>query len=179
MSFLPNFFSDPALRARQDVLDAQWNSLRAAYSVCDNTPDSSFSEFTTDYNSWKRFYDSESDWSSNSNNATNVWQTTAKSWSDRLTSWGCSGTATLSVGSVGSDTPDPTQGIPGIKAAPPDTTNFLTQAKDAIGSAGQGLWSDISTVGYLILAVVVLIVFGLVYILTHAKLSGPGIGSVG
>lgn len=161
------------------MLDSQWNSLKAAYSVCDNTPDSSFSEFTTDFNNWKTFYKSGTDWSSDANNATNIWQNTAKSWSDRLNQWGCTGTATLSPGSVGADQPDPTGGIPGIKTAPPDTQSIWQQAKTAIGEAGSGLWSEISFVGWAILGVVVLLVFGLVYILTHTKVSVPGVGSIG
>lgn len=179
MSLGDYIFTDPQLKARQDVLAAQWNSLKAAYSVCDNTPDSSFSEFTTDYNNWTTFYKSGTDWSSDANNATNVWQATAKSWSDRLNQWGCNGTAALSPGSVGSDQPDPTGGIPGIKTPPPDTKSIIQQAKDALGNASQGLWSDISFIGYMILGVVVLIVFGLIYVLTHVKASAPGVGSIG
>lgn len=179
MSLGDYIFTDPALKARQDVLAAQWNSLRAAFSVCDNTPDSSFSEFQTDYTNWTTFYNSGTDWSSDANNATNTWQTTAKSWADRLNQWGCNGTATLSPGSVGSDQPDPTGGIPGIKTAPPDTTSLLEQAKNAIGNAGNGLWSDITTIGWAILGVLVLIVFGLIYVLTHVKISLPAYGSIG
>lgn len=175
-----NFFSDPALRTRQDQLDADWNSAWAVVQTCDGVPASSFSGFTTDRANWKQFYDSGSDWSSDSYNATNEWQNRLKGWTDQFNQWGCTGNFTLTPGTVGADDPTPEEnGVPGVKTAPPDKESIVEQAKDAIGSAGKGLWSDISTVGYIILGVVLLLIFGLIYVLTHVKASAPGVGSIG
>jgi hypothetical protein len=175
-----NFFSDPALKARQDQLDADWNSAWAVVQTCDNVPASSFSGFSTDRINWKQFYDSGSDWSSDSNNATNEWQARLKTWTDQFRQWGCTGNFSLTPGTVGADDPTPeNNGIPAVKTPPPDTKSILEQAKDAVGKAGQGLWSDISFIGYAILATVLLVVFGLIYVLTHAKVSAPGVGSIG
>ena len=175
-----NFFSDPALRARQDQLDADWNSAWAVVQTCDAVPASSFSGFATDRSNWKQFYDSGSDWSSDSYNATNEWQNRLKTWTDQFRQWGCTGSFALTPGTVGADDPTPEEnGIPGVKDAPPDKQSIVEQAKDAIGNAGQGLWSNITTIGWVILGVVVLIVFGLIYTLTHVKASAPGVGSIG
>lgn len=175
-----NFFSDPALKARQDQLDADWNSAWAVVQTCDGVPASTFSGFSTDRANWKTFYDSGSDWSSDSYNATNEWQARLKTYTDQFKQWGCTGSFALTPGTVGADDPTPeNNGVPGIKAPPPDQQSFFSQAKDAIGNAEQGLWSSITTVGWVILGVVVLLIFGLVYVLTHVKVSSPQYGSIG
>ncbi len=175
-----NFFSDPALRTRQDQLDADWNSAWAVVQTCDAVPASSFSGFATDRANWKQFYDSGSDWSSDSYNATNEWQSRLKGWTDQFRQWGCTGSFSLSPGTVGADDPTPEEnGIPGIKNPPPDKTGLLTKAKDAIGNAANGLWSDVTTIGWVILGVMVLLIMGTVYLLTHVKVASPQYGSIG
>ena len=163
-----NIFSDPKLRTRQDQLNAQFNSLWAAYQNCDNTPDSSFPEFISDRNAWKEFYDSGSDWTADSNNATNLWQTKAKEWADKLSGWGCSGNFDVT------DTTTPS-GIPGVKEAPPDEESALSKAAKAAAGAGGsffgGLWSSIKTVGWVAVGLVVLVLGLVVYLLTHAKVK--------
>ncbi len=124
MGFLPNVFSDPVLKARQDQLDAQWRSLKALYDTCDQTPDSAFSEFATDFKNWKEFYESGSDWSDDSKSTTDGWQRQAQEWSSRLTGWGCYGTA----GSA--DLGQSDGAIPTVKDPPPDEPGFL----DKLGS---------------------------------------------
>jgi len=163
-----NIFSDPKLRARQDQLNAQWISLWAAWQNCDNTPDSAFPEFVSDRNAWNEFYDSGSDWTADSNNATNVWQAKAKEWADKLGSWGCSGNFDVT------DVSSPS-GIPGVKEPPPDEQSALSKAGDAISKVGGGflggLWSSIKTVGWVAVGLVVLVLGLVVYLLTHAKVK--------
>ena len=173
------FFTDPALKARQDQLDADWNSAWAVVQTCDGVPASSFSGFATDRNNWKVFYGSGTDWSSDAFNATNEWQTRLKTWTDQFNQWGCTGNFSLTPGTVGADDPMPeNNGVPAIKTAPPDKPSVWQEAKEAIGEAGNGLWSDITTIGWVILGVVVLIILGLVYVLPRVKLSTPQ-GSLG
>lgn len=167
---LINVFSDPKLRARQDQLDAQWKSLRAVYQMCDQTPDSAFAEFSTDFRAWSEFYDSGSDWSSDSNNATNVWQSKAKEWADKLTGWGCYGNFDSS-GVTNS-------GVPGVKNPPPDEKSILESVTDSVSSAGSDFFGTLSTIGWVAVVLFVLILGMVVYVLTHAKASTP-YGNIG
>lgn len=171
MSVLPNIFSDPKLRARQDQLAAQWNSLWAAYQQCDQTPDSSFAEFATDRRLWQEFYDSGSDWSSNSQNATNEWQAKAKEWADKLSGWGC----------MGNDSnPDlGYSGIPGVKDPPPDDPGVLADLATAASAPVNGLFDTLKTIGWVTVGIIVIILGLAVYALTHVKASNPMYGSIG
>ena len=169
-----NLFTDAKLRSRQDILDAQWNSLKATYGTCDQTPDAAFAEFATDYRLWKDFYDSESDWSSDSFNATNVWQDKAKEWSTRIAGWGCSGNFILSDGAQSTDY----SGIPGVKDVPPDEQSLLGKAADTITGLEGSIWDRLATVGWIAVGLVVLLIGGAIYLLTHVKVSAPQ-GSIG
>ncbi len=165
-----NLFSDPKLRTRQDQLNAQWNSLLSVYQTCDNTPDSAFSEFITDLKAWRTFYDSESDWSSSSANATNEWQAKALDWTSRLSEWGCTGNQDGEYG-----TPN---GIPGVKEPPPDSTSILDDAKAVVSGGADSFFGSLATVGWVATGLAILIVIGIVYLLTHVSASTP-YGSVG
>jgi hypothetical protein len=172
-----NIFSDPKLRTRQDQLDGQWYSLLQVVQFCDNVPDSSFSNFTSDLRAWQAFYESGSDWSSSSENATNDWQAKALEWSKQLNAWGCTGNIS------GSDSTQ--SGIPGVKTPPPDQGDFLDKAVDAAkGLADKAtgpldaIWNRIATVGWVALGLIVLILGLAVYSLTHVKANTP-YGSVG
>jgi hypothetical protein len=171
MSLFPDLFVDPSLRARQDQLNATWNGLRASYTICQNTPDASFAEFTTDYNGWQAFYASESDWTTDSFNATNSWQQKAVQWSNNFTAWGCTGN---DPDNSDSSTPS---GIPGVTAPPADEQGALASAAAALEapatSALSSIWSTISTIGWVAVGLAVLIVFALVYTITHAKIATP------
>lgn len=119
MSFL-NIFSDPELRARQDVLDGQWNGLWGTYNAtCSNGLGNAFPEFATDYNAWKAFYSSESDYTTASKHTTDEWQSKAQEWSKRLKDYGCGDS------SLGNDL-----GIPGVKDNPADQKGSLDELKD-------------------------------------------------
>jgi len=173
-----NVFSDPALRARQDVLDGQWNSARAVFGTCDSTPDSAFSEFTTDYNNWKSFYNSGSDWSTDSANATNTWQAQLKSWTDKFAQWGCTGNFTLTPGSVGADDAPEPDYIPKIKKPPPDQPRLLSRIGQQVKDGAQSFWSTLTTIGWVAVGLAILLGLGLIYLLTHVRVSTPQ-GSLG
>lgn len=171
MSLFPDLFVDPSLRARQDQLNAQWNSLRASYTLCNNTPDAAFAEFATDYASWQTFYASESDWSSDSFNATNSWQQKAVQWSNNMKAWGCTGND-----EDNSDASTPS-GIPGISAPPTDEQGAVGKAASSVGDAVKnafaGVWNTLTTIGWVAVGLVVLILGGIVYLLTHTNVSTP------
>ncbi len=162
---LLNLFSDPKLRARQDQLNAQWNSLLSVYQTCDNTPDSAFSEFATDLRAWRTFYDSEADWSSSSANATNEWQAKALEWTQRLSEWGCTGNQDGEYG-----TPN---GIPGVKTPPPDSTSVLEDVKGLATGAADSIWSRLMTAGWVVTGMFVLLIVGIIYLLTHVTANTP------
>ena len=170
MSLFPDLFVDPSLRARQDQLNAQWNAMRASFSMCQNTPDASFAEFVTDYNAWKAFYDSESDWSSDSFNATNVWQTKAVQWSNNFNAWGCTGNA---------DDAPPTapSGIPDVAPAPADEQGVVGKAAasfgDTVKNALAGVWNTWKVVGWVAVGFAVLLLGGIIYLFTHTNVSTP------
>jgi|SRR5882672_2669530 len=171
MDFLDplNLWSDPQTRARQDQLNAQWNALWGVWQNCDNTPDSAFAEFATDLKAWREFYNSASDFSAASINATNSWQQKAKDWSDKLTGWGC-------TGNQSSD--DLPSGIPGVKAPPPDEQSLLSKATSGVGNSVSSFLSTLTTIGWVAVGIVVFLVLGIIYTLTHVKVSSPT-GSIG
>lgn len=156
MSILPNVFSDPKLRARQDQLDAQWNSLWATWNACNDTPDSAFPEFATDRRLWKDFYDSETDWSASAKTATDEWQVKAASWASKLSGW-CGGGSS--------------SGIPTIGAAPPDDVTLV----DRVLEAPKQAINLVATLSYVAVGFAVLVVLGIIYISTKGKVSGYGV----
>lgn len=162
-----NVFSDSKLRARQDTLDAQWNALRATFNTCNNTPDAAFPEFSTDYKNWSAFYASESDWSADSNNATNVWQATAKDWADKMGMWGCTG----NFDSVIQQGPS---GIPGVKVPPPDQAGFISDISSGVKNTVSDFWNSLTTMGWVLAGVVVIMVIGLVYMVVHVNPATAG-----
>ncbi len=162
-----NVISDPALKARQDELDAQWSSLSALYSGCDQTPDNAFAEFSTDLRLWREFYASGSDWSASSKTATDTWQTKAQDWSRRLQGWGCYGTA-------GSDQLDAGSGaIPTVKDPPPDAPGLLDNLKALDPLPEIEKWAE--GVGLIVVGVVVLVIIAIVYITTKGHAKGYGV----
>jgi len=165
-------FVDPKLRARQDQLDGQWKSLKAAWTACQNTPDSSFAEFATDFNGWSDFYASESDWSSASKSATDEWQTKAQDWSNKLTSWGCNGNWDnfQIVSANGSDA----NGIPTIKDPPPNDPGLLDTVLGGIKKVTDPVTSTASTIGWVAVSLFVLIIFAIVWIVTKGRFEGFG-----
>ena len=171
MSILPNLFSDPVLRTRQDQLNAQWNSLRASYTLCQNTPDASFAEWATDYAAWQEFYNSESDWSTNSFNATNEWQAKAADWASKFASWGCTGNDPDYEAGVPS-------GIPGVKPPPADQQSLIDKAGQIVSDDVGGVTSTIKTIGWIAVGVLVLIIVGLIYLIPRTKVSTPS-GGIG
>lgn len=177
MGILPDFFVDEKLRASQDVLDGQWKSLNGLQSRCDGVPDSSWVEFVNDFRNWQEFYASESDWSADAHNATNVWQAKAKEWAEKFSAWGCVGT----VGSVGGIYIEPEtgpNGIPGVKEPPPDTQSIVARAGEAYKEAAGGFLSSLKTIGWVSVGIIVLIVLCLGYVLTKTTISLPQ-GSIG
>lgn len=162
MSFLPNVFSDPVLKARQDQLDGQWKSLWALYQGCDQTPDNAFSQFVNDKRAWDEFYDSGSDWSDDSKHATDNWQLKAQEWAGRLNGWGCYGTS----GSANLDTGS--SGIPTIKDPPKDEPSFLDKLTDSSKTY-------FTTVGIVGVALFVFVILAIVFVLSKGKASGFGV----
>src|SRR5260221_10488487 len=143
MGILPDFFVDEKLRARQDQLDAQWQAL---YNLrCESLPTSASVEFDTDFNNWRVFYDSESDWSSGSKSATDEWQTKAKEWATRLATYGCGGSVQINNIDVISATGD--KGIPSIKNNPADDPSLLDTLAHVRDVATKPFTDAASTVG--------------------------------
>lgn len=139
-----NFFSDPELRARQDVLNAQWNSLWGTYqATCSNGLGNAFPEFATNYSDWKEFYDSGSDWSGASKHSTDEWQTKAQEWASRLKDYGCG------------DSQYSDRGIPGVKDNPEDQPGLIDKLA---GAAKTGAYAWVFTI-VLILAAVVFVIY--------------------
>lgn len=170
-----NVFSDPALKARQDILDAQWNSLWSIYQGCDNAPNNTFSEFVTERTAWKEFYDSGSDWSASSKAATDQWQSKAQEWASQFTSWGCNG----NLGSVnGVSIPADVNSIPTVKDPPPDGPSFIDTALQTFQKTESSILSPFATIGWVAVGLAVLIILALVWSLTkgHAKGYGVEIG---
>ena len=157
-----NFFSDPELRARQDVLDGQWKSLWGTYNAtCSNGLGNAFPEFATDKANWDAFYDSESDWSSASKHETDIWQTKAQEWAKRLKDYGC-GDSTYSD-----------LGIPGVKDPPPDQPGLFDKAIDAAKSGAK--WYA-AAVGGVAIAILIAIV-AMVYFLSKSNLNVSAVGT--
>jgi hypothetical protein len=169
MPFLPNIFSDPALKARQDVLHAQWTSIHKLSLSCEGLTTESWHQLETDWLNWKEFYESGSDWSSSSEKATNEWQVKAQEWTARLNSAGCRGST------VGDDIVTPDTGIPGVKDPPPLTPDFLDEVTDGFTQITDAATSPFKTLGWVATGIVVLIIVGLVIVLTKGKASGYGV----
>lgn len=159
-----NIFSDPELRARQDILDAQWNGLWGTYNAtCTNGLGNAFPEFATDYNGWKDFYGSESDYTTASKHTTDEWQSKAQEWSKRLADYGC---GDKSYGDLG---------IPGVKDNPEDTKGALDELKDTVLAPFRFVEHLTIGIGLLIAAIVI----GLIWFLNKRNFSiAPTGGSV-
>jgi hypothetical protein len=149
---MPNFFSDPELRARQDVLNAQWNGLWGTYNAtCSNGLGNAFPEFATDKRNWDDFYGSESDWSSASKHATDEWQTKAQEWAKRLKDYGCG------------DNQYSDLGIPGVKDNPEDRPGVL----DALETGVKTYVAGVGVVVLLVLAAAL----AAIYFLSKSKVG--------
>lgn len=145
---MPNFFSDPELRARQTQLNAQWSSLWATYqSTCENGLGNAFPEFASDYRAWQDFYESESDWSSASKHETDIHQTKAQEWSKRLANYGC-GDKSLSD-----------LGIPGVKDPPADPKGFTDKLADIASKPFEFVKNLTIGIGILIAVIVLALIW--------------------
>jgi hypothetical protein len=173
MSILPDIFVDPKLRARQNQLDAQWKALRSSFQTCDATPDSSFAEFTTDFDNWSAFYATESDWSAGSKSATDEWQTKAQDWSNRLRSWGCTGS--FDGFNVVSALGDTSSGIPTVKDPPPDDPGLLDSVLSGVHKVTDPVTSTAATIGWVAVGLLILIIGSIVWIVTRGAYSGYGV----
>ena len=160
---------DSALKARQDQLDAQWSSVSALYSGCDQTPDSAFAEFATDLSAWRAFYASGSDWSADSKTATDEWQTKLQDWTNRLTGWGCYGTAGPDELAAGSGA------IPTVKDPPPDAPGIVDSVLATLKKTENAALSPFSTIGWVAVGIVVLVVLAIVWITTKGRAKGYGV----
>jgi hypothetical protein len=171
MSLFPNIVSNPALRARQDQLDAQWSSLNGIQQNCSDLPSQAWVQFVNDLRNWREFYDSGSDWSQSSEQATNDWQIKAQEWTTRMAASGCGGTA----GSVGDTYIPAAGGIPTIKDPPPLSQGLLDEASDAFKKGTDALESPFKTLGWVAVGIVVLIIVAVIWISTRGHASGYGV----
>jgi hypothetical protein len=159
-----NIFSDSELRARQDVLDGQWNGLWGTYNAtCTNGLGNAFPAFATDYNNWKTFYSSESDYTTASKHTTDQWQSKAQEWAQRLKDYGCGDS------SLGNDL-----GIPGVKDNPADQEGTL----DKLEKLALAPFNYIKNLTIGIGILVLIAVLALVYFINRRNfsLSQSGIG---
>jgi hypothetical protein len=168
MSFLPNVFSDPALRARQDQLNSQWVGLNDTIGSCGLTASSApaFQQFYADFAAWQEFYGSGSDYTTASKHATDEWQDKLKEYTRTLLPY-CS----IASPDAGGDAY-----IPGVKDNPADEPSLLDKLGDEAGKPF--LWvEDVALkVGIGLIIVVVLILGTLVYVSTKGKVKAGAHG---
>jgi hypothetical protein len=171
MSILPNFFSDPQLRARQDQMNSQWFALNDTVNNCqlDPTTSSLFNQFSADFYAWQQFYGSESDWTTASRNATNDWQQKLQDYTKSI------GNA-CAFGADGSGAY-----IPTVKDPPPDTQSpgLLTELKNDAAAPFNWLEGLVTKIGIGLLILVIVIVGAVVLFSTkgHAEGFGVKVGS--
>jgi hypothetical protein len=164
---------DQKLRARQDLLDGQWKSLKAAFTTCGDTPDSWFAEFSTDFAAWSDFYASESDWSSGSKSATDEWQTKAQDWSNKLSTLGCTGNwdNINTVSALGQTS----SGIPTVKDPPPDDPGLLDSVLAGVHKVTDPVTNTAATIGWVAVGLMIVIIAAIVWIITKGSVSGYGV----
>lgn len=166
-----NVFQDTELVQRQKQLDATWKSLNAAQQHCDGLPDTQWVEFVNNFEGWKEFYDSGSDWSSDSKHATDEWQRIAGEWSRKFATYSCSGT----TGSAGGETfYGADSGLPGVKDPPPDMPGFLDNVVNTVGNQITEAKETAGTIAWVAVGLAVLVVLGILYIASRG-VSGYGV----
>jgi len=163
-----NVFVDEKLAQRQQILNAQWDSLDTLQQNCKSVPASSWSEFQNNLRDWRSFFNSGSDWSSSSKTATDEWQLKAAEWAKRFDSFGCSGVR----GEFIFDSGD--RGIPGVKDPPPDDPGILDGVLSAYDKTSSALLAPLATAGWVAVGLVVVVIAAVVWIATKGKGSaGP------
>lgn len=161
-----NLFSDPVLRARQEALNAQWYALNQTIDNCALTgaSQSFFSQFYADKAAWDEFFESGSDWSSDSANATNRYQ-------DKLREY------TKGVGVYCSQASPEAGGgpyVPGVSPAPADSKSLWDRAIDTPKDVLNAAESFVAKIGIIAAIVIGAILFAIVYVSVKGKVSaGP------
>lgn len=165
-----NLVSDPALRARQEQLNADWYALNQTIDSCALTASSApaFSQFYADYDSWKSFFESGSDWSSDSKRATDSWQTKLQEYT-KLARTYCQEASGA----------EPAY-IPGVKDPPPDEKNLIDKGIDLFKSPFTAAENVVKTLGIVTAVIVGAILITIVYVSVKGSFkAGPSGVSVG
>jgi hypothetical protein len=165
-----NLVSDPELAARQQQLNSQWFALNQTIDSCALTSSSApaFSQFYADYDSWKEFFASGSDWSGDSKHTTDLWQVKLQDYTKLAKSY-CQQASGA----------EPAY-IPGVKDPPADEPGFFDTgiglAKDALAIPGELT----KTIGIFAAVIVAAILVAIIWVSMHGNLSaGPSGVSVG
>lgn len=163
MSLFNDLFVNSDLQSRTDQLNSIWQSLSGQSYSC-SWGGGTQVQFDSDYQAWFTYYKS----GDFDDAETNSWQTKAQTWSNDFAAFGC-GTPS-DIGATSS-------GIPTVKDPPPNQQAPLAKAAsgigDAIKNALASIWTTIETAGIVVAVVIVLILSGIVYLLTHTNVSTP------
>ena len=162
-----NLVSDPELAARQQQLNSQWFALNQTIDSCALTSSSApaFSQFYADYDSWKEFFASGSDWSGDSKHTTDLWQVKLQDYTKLAKSY-CQQVSGA----------EPAY-IPGVKDPPKDEPGFFDTGvslyKDVLSIPGEiAKWAGIATI-----VVVVAILAAIIYVSVKGNLKFDATGA--
>lgn len=157
-----NLWSDPVLRARQEQLNSQWYALNDTVDSCELTASSSaaFSQFYSDYDAWKTFFDSGSDWSSDSKHTTDIYQTKLQEYTKTIKGY-CSGGAQPY--------------IPGVKDPPKDTPGLLDRGIDLAKAPFDLVDSVVTKVGIITGVLVFAVLATIIYVAVKGNVSAAGV----
>jgi hypothetical protein len=167
-----NLLSDPELAARQSQLNSQWYALNQTLDECSLTASSApfFSQFYADYDQWKDFFASGSDWSSGSKHATDDWQTKLKDYTQKVNAY-C-GQSSADAGGAAY--------IPGIKDNPPDAPGLLDELKGDVAAPFNWISDTATKIGIVAAVVLGALLVAVVWIAVKGNVkAGPSGVSVG
>lgn len=168
MGLFNDLFVNSDLKARTDQLNSQWQALSGQSYSC-NWGGGTQVQFDSDFQAWFTYYNS----GDLDDAETNSWQSKAQEWSNNFAAFGCGTSSDIGVTS---------SGIPTVKTPPPNEQAPLAKAASSIGdsitNAFSGVWNTLKTVGWVAVGLIVLILGGIVYLLTHTNISSPQ-GSIG
>ena len=165
-----NLVSDPVLRQRQESLNAQWFALNQTIDSCALTASSApaFSQFYADYDAWKSFFESGWDWSSDSANATNRYQSKLQEYTTLAKQY-C----------VAASGAEPAY-IPGVKDPPKDDKSLFEKGTELAETFVETPAKIAEYLGIATVVVVAAILFTIIYVSTKGSFSAGAHGvSVG
>lgn len=166
MSF--NLFSDPELAQRQASLNSQWYALYQTTENCQMTAASQpwLSQFAADYYQWQQFFESGSDWSSDSKHATDAWQSKLQEHAKQAANF---------CGQSQRDDSGGNAYIPGVKDPPPDRASDLWgKVKETVSAPFNWVEGLATKLGILLAVVIGAVLFAIIYVSIKGSVkAGP------